>query len=36
MQQGVVRDNGGHAVALHWAMKNFYDISKRDTFWAAR
>src|SRR6202158_5298303 len=24
--KGVVRDNGGHAVALHWSMENIYDI----------
>ncbi|MBY6094542.1 propionyl-CoA synthetase [Ferrimonas balearica] len=33
--KGVVRDNGGHAVALHWSMKAIYDIDPGDTFWAA-
>ena len=33
--KGVVRDNGGHAVALNWSMKNVYDINKGETFWAA-
>ncbi len=33
--KGVVRDNGGHAVALHWSMKNVYGIKKGETFWAA-
>ncbi|AHH15537.1 putative propionate--CoA ligase PrpE [Nocardia nova SH22a] len=25
--KGVVRDNGGHAVALAWSMRNIYDVS---------
>ncbi|WP_110456231.1 propionyl-CoA synthetase [Shewanella algidipiscicola] len=33
--KGVVRDNGGHAVALAWSMKNIYDINGGDVFWAA-
>lgn len=33
--KGIVRDNGGHAVALHWTMKNIYDISPGETYWAA-
>ncbi len=33
--KGVVRDNGGHAVALHWSMKAIYNIEAGDTFWAA-
>ncbi len=33
--KGVVRDNGGHAVALHWSMKNVYGIEPDDVFWAA-
>lgn len=33
--KGVVRDNGGHAVALSWSMKHIYDIEAGDTFWAA-
>jgi len=33
--KGVVRDNGGHAVALKWTMQNFYGVDPGDTFWAA-
>ena len=33
--KGVVRDNGGHAVALRWTMDNLYDISPGEVFWAA-
>lgn len=33
--KGVVRDNGGHAVALTWSMKNIYGLQKGETFWAA-
>ncbi|MFC0006782.1 propionyl-CoA synthetase [Micromonospora siamensis] len=33
--KGVVRDNGGHAVALRWSMRNVYDIGPGDVFWAA-
>ncbi|GAB3289851.1 propionyl-CoA synthetase [Parasphingorhabdus pacifica] len=33
--KGVVRDNGGHAVALHWSMSNIYDIGPGDVFWTA-
>jgi propionyl-CoA synthetase len=33
--KGVVRDNGGHAVALRWSMENIYDVRPRDVFWAA-
>ena len=33
--KGIVRDNGGHAVALMWTMKNIYDIEPGDVFWAA-
>ncbi|MBK6874772.1 MAG: propionyl-CoA synthetase [Kineosporiaceae bacterium] len=33
--KGIVRDNGGHAVALHWSMKNIYDINPGEVFWAA-
>jgi propionyl-CoA synthetase len=31
----VVRDNGGHMVALKWSMRNFYDIEPGEVFWAA-
>jgi len=33
--KGVVRDNGGHAVALKWSMKNVYDTDAGDVYWAA-
>jgi propionyl-CoA synthetase len=33
--KGVVRDNGGHAVALRWSMRNIYDANPGDVFWAA-
>ncbi len=33
--KGVVRPNGGHAVALHWTMKNIYNVEAGDVFWAA-
>jgi propionyl-CoA synthetase len=33
--KGVVRDNGGHAVALQWSMANVYDVRADDVFWAA-
>ena len=33
--KGVVRDNGGHAVALRWSMKNLYDARPGEVFWAA-
>ncbi len=33
--KGVVRDNGGHAVALKWTMKYFYDVRPGEVFWSA-
>lgn len=33
--KGVVRDNGGHMVALKWSMPNIYGIAPSETFWAA-
>ena len=33
--KGVVRPTGGHIVALKWTMKNIYDCSAGDVFWAA-
>lgn len=33
--KGVVRDNGGHAVALHYSMDAIYGVSEKDVFWAA-
>ncbi len=35
MPKGVVRDNGGHAVALKWSLENVYDIEPGDVWWAA-
>ena len=33
--KGVVRDNGGHAVALQWTMRHLYGIAPGETYWAA-
>jgi propionyl-CoA synthetase len=33
--KGVVRDNGGHAAALLWSMKNIYNVDPGDVYWAA-
>ncbi|GAA4810617.1 propionyl-CoA synthetase [Tomitella cavernea] len=33
--KGVVRDNGGYAVALHWSMGNIFDIRAGDVWWCA-
>jgi propionyl-CoA synthetase len=33
--KGVVRDHGGHAVALLWSMKGLYDAGPGDVYWAA-
>ena len=33
--KGIVRDNGGHAVAMYWTMKNIYDVQPGDVYWAA-
>jgi propionyl-CoA synthetase len=33
--KGVVRDNGGHAVALRWSMTSIYDTGPGEVFWAA-
>src|SRR4051812_33909857 len=35
LPKGVVRDNGGHAVALRWSMGNVYGAEPGDVFWAA-
>ncbi|RWX44662.1 Acetyl-coenzyme A synthetase N-terminus [Candidatus Electrothrix aarhusensis] len=32
MPKGVMRDNGGHAVALQWSMKNIYNMEPGDVF----
>ena len=33
--KGVVRDNGGHAVALRWSMPNIYGVHPGEVYWAA-
>jgi propionyl-CoA synthetase len=33
--KGVVRDNGGHMVALKWTMDHFYGVKPGEVFWAA-
>lgn len=33
--KGVVRDNGGHMVALTWTMRNIYGVARGDVFWSA-
>jgi propionyl-CoA synthetase len=33
--KGVVRDNGGHMVALYWSMKNIYGVEPGEAYWAA-
>jgi len=35
MPKGVVRDNGGHAVALMWSMKHIYGVDPGDVYWTA-
>ena len=34
--KGVVRDNGGHAVALNYSLKHIYNVTAGDVFWAAK
>ncbi len=33
--KGVVRDNGGYAVALHWSMRSIYGVAPDEVFWTA-
>ncbi len=33
--KGIVRDNGGHAAALNWSMRNIYGVGPGEVFWAA-
>ncbi len=33
--KGIVRDNGGHLVALNWTMKNIYGMTPGEVYWAA-
>ncbi|OGW27744.1 MAG: propionyl-CoA synthetase [Nitrospirae bacterium GWC2_57_13] len=35
LPKGVVRDNGGHAVALQWSMEHIYNVRPGDVFWSA-
>ena len=33
--KGIVRDNGGHAVAMAWSLANVYDVHAGQVWWAA-
>jgi propionyl-CoA synthetase len=33
--KGIVRDNGGHAVALLWSIKNVFDVHPGEVWWTA-
>jgi propionyl-CoA synthetase len=33
--KGIVRDHGGHAVALRWSMEHIYDVAPGEVYWAA-
>lgn len=33
--KGIVRDNGGHAVAMHYSMQDIYNVQAGNVFWAA-
>ena len=33
--KGIVRDNGGHAVALQWSMSHIYDLRPGEVYWTA-
>ena len=33
--KGIVRDNGGHVVALKWSMKHIYGVEPGEVYWAA-
>ena len=35
LPKGVVRDNGGHMVALRWSMENIYNVAPGEAYWAA-
>ena len=35
LPKGIVRDNGGHAVALEWSMSNIYGVAPGEVYWAA-
>ena len=33
--KGIVRDNGGHAVAMAWSLPNVFDVHEGQVWWAA-
>ena len=33
--KGIIRDNGGHAVALRYSMTHIYDVMPGEVYWAA-
>jgi propionyl-CoA synthetase len=33
--KGIVRDNGGHAVAMAWSLPNIYDVHEGQVWWTA-
>jgi propionyl-CoA synthetase len=33
--KGIVRDNGGHMVSLHWSMENIFGLRPGEVFWTA-
>src|SRR5207247_11216955 len=35
MPKGIVRDNGGHLVALKWSMRHIYGVEPGEVYWAA-
>ena len=35
LPKGIVRDTGGHAVALKWSMENIYGVAPGEVYWAA-
>jgi propionyl-CoA synthetase len=35
MPKGIVRDNGGHLVALKWSMQHIYGVEPGEVYWAA-
>src|SRR5918993_3376284 len=35
MPKGIVRDNGGHLVALTWSMQHIYGVERGEVYWTA-
>ena len=33
--KGIIRDNGGHLVALTWSMRNLYGVEPGEVYWSA-